>query len=58
MTNLHPVTLAADAPPTIVHLFATWCAPCRTELPALADFGRRSKTAMAAYQDHKSMGRA
>ena len=27
-------------------------------LAALADFGRRSKTAMAAYQDHKSMGRA
>jgi len=27
-------------------------------LSALADFGRRSKTAIAAYQEHKSMGRA
>lgn len=27
--------------PAIVHLWATWCAPCREELPALADFADR-----------------
>jgi thiol-disulfide isomerase/thioredoxin len=27
--------------PVIVHLFATWCAPCLRELPALAEFARR-----------------
>ena len=33
-------TLAALLPdaPAIVHLWATWCAPCREELPALAQF--------------------
>jgi thiol-disulfide isomerase/thioredoxin len=27
--------------PVIVHFFATWCAPCLRELPALAEFAKR-----------------
>lgn len=36
-----PVTLAlSGAEVTIVHFWATWCAPCRDELPALDAFLR------------------
>ena len=32
--------LAELTQPTLVHFWATWCPPCRTELPALVRFAR------------------
>ena len=37
-----PATLAALGTPTIVNLWAAWCGPCRTELPALQRFADRA----------------
>ncbi|OYX13345.1 MAG: hypothetical protein B7Z15_07565 [Rhizobiales bacterium 32-66-8] len=34
-------TLSLAGQVTVVHFFATWCVPCREELPALARFAER-----------------
>lgn len=36
------VALGEGAGVSVVHFFATWCAPCRDELPALARFAVRT----------------
>tara|TARA_B100000614_G_scaffold261619_1_gene291769 strand:+ start:1864 stop:2418 length:555 start_codon:yes stop_codon:yes gene_type:complete len=34
--------------PVIVHLWATWCPPCRKELPALLAFAKKHKVSLLA----------
>src|SRR5690348_8480892 len=37
-----PASLAAVGKPAIVNLWAAWCEPCRTELPAIQQFAGRA----------------
>ncbi len=50
-----PVTLAhlADGRPLLVNLWATWCAPCIAELPAIASMAtaRKDLSVVAVSQD-------
>ncbi len=40
--------------PAVVNLWAWWCAPCRTELPALAEYALRAKDRVTVLGVHAS----
>lgn len=42
-----PVRLAAMGTPTVVNLWASWCPPCREELPAIESFARHANGQVA-----------
>ncbi|MDI4666220.1 TlpA family protein disulfide reductase [Xanthobacter autotrophicus] len=46
-----PFDLAHSHRVTVVHFFATWCAPCRAELPALGRFAARWPQVSVALVD-------
>lgn len=43
-----PALIGRDAQPMVVNLWATWCPPCRREMPVLADAQQREA---AAFND-------
>lgn len=43
--------LPLDSRPTIVHIWATWCPPCRAELPGLLALDRQGQKVFAVAMD-------
>jgi thiol-disulfide isomerase/thioredoxin len=46
-----PDPAPVDGRPALVHFWATWCAPCREELPSLLEAARNEHVALLAVTD-------
>lgn len=53
----HTITLAAfRGHPVLVNLWATWCAPCKAEMPALDRFAARAKGRVTVLPISQDLG--
>ncbi len=51
LTNLDgkPITVGSSGKVTVINFWATWCPPCREELPELNKFAKKYQQSLAFY---------
>ena len=51
-----PLSLGPDGRPAVINLWATWCAPCRAEMPLLAKAQQRHPQVRFVFVNHGEPG--